>query len=67
MAWHTVVWRQVNTSGVAHVGQVQLVQSSLVCVRHISIFEHVRHILNSTHEYLVQETTLHGLGTCFPY
>jgi hypothetical protein len=67
MAWHTVVRRQVNASGVAHVAQVQLVQPSLVCVRHIPILEHVHHILNSTHEYLVQETTLHGVETCFPY
>jgi hypothetical protein len=43
---HTVIRCQIDTSGVAHICQVQFVQPSLVGVCHITIFEHVRHILH---------------------
>lgn len=45
---HAVVRRQINASYVPHVGQVQFVESSLVGVAHVTVFEPVAQVLYTT-------------------
>lgn len=45
MLWHAVVRREVNSLNILHVGQVQLVEATLVGVRDVGIAEVVAQVL----------------------
>lgn len=53
-----VVGSQVNAAYVPHVGQVQLVESPLVCVCHITVLEHVTHVLDGRQKQAAHQVEL---------
>lgn len=62
VAWHAIVRGQVYISNVPHVCQVQFVQTSLISMSDVTIFEHVVHVLltlySNLSEVFVKATTI---------
>lgn len=46
ICWNAVVRREVSTSGVSHVCQIEFVHASLIGVSDVAVFEHMANVLS---------------------